>query len=115
MNDEMNRRRKDCLQVSALNFQVSAFSFLPSGFSLLPSGLVHSLRLGVFAHRDEDGDQFIGFRPDWLSAMRRDTAVFLKQFEPELRFIGFLRALLDLGDKLGIGAGSRSFAVICRN
>jgi len=61
----------------------SDFSF--SGFSHLSSGFILLLRLGVFAHRDEDGDQFIGFRPYWLSAMRRDTAVFLKQFEPELR------------------------------
>lgn len=48
------------------------------------------LLLGVDGHGGKDGDEFVGFLPDWLDFVGRDVAVVTKEFEPELAFVCFL-------------------------
>jgi hypothetical protein len=62
----------------------------------------------IHGHGNEDGDQFVGFLPNRFDFYCRDVAIILQEFQPQLTFIRFLGALLNLGNEFSLGSGARS-------
>ena len=101
----MKRGGEPAAPVNSLIPPFRLFSFQASSLS--------PVSLAVFAssfhfpgHGDEDSDEFIGFLQQPVQALGSDVAIIAEEFEPEDAFIGFLGALVDLRDELGIGAGT---------
>jgi len=59
---------------------------------------------------NEDSDQFVGFPPNWFDIFCRYIAIILQEFQPQLTFIRFLGALLNLGNEFSVGPGARSLS-----
>jgi hypothetical protein len=74
--------------------------------------LAISVGFGIFGHSYEDGNKFVGFLPHGIDRLSSDTAVIAEEFQPELRFIGFLDACLDFGNKFFGTSGAGGLAIL---
>ena len=64
---------------------------------------------------DEDREQLICLPQKILKWRRRNSAIVPQQFQPELRFVRFLKGAIQLGAEFCIGARSRRLTDVGRD
>lgn len=88
---------------------------LKCGNSEIASVLSLVVRLSSFGnYGDENGKKFVEFLAGGGELREGKVTVFLQEFDPKLRLIGFLEETPYFRTKLSIGAGSRSFTSVGR-